>query len=80
MIGRVFANIFRGIDVVRALALGAQAVLIGRSYLWALAAGGEDGVARAIEILRHELEAAMALCGRPNLAAIGPDVIWRSTP
>ncbi len=53
----------RGTDVLVALALGARAVLMGRPYLWALAAGGEAGVARAIELIRVELDNAMALLG-----------------
>lgn len=58
----------RGTDVLIALALGAHAVLIGRPYLWALAAGGEAGVARALELMRAELINAMALLGvtRPD--------------
>ena len=61
----------RGIDVVIARALGAQGVLIGRPFSWALATGGEAGVARAIAILREELEVALALTGAPALAGIG---------
>jgi 4-hydroxymandelate oxidase len=57
----------RGTDVLKALALGARAVLIGRPYLWGLAAGGESGVVRVLEILRGELELAMALAGCPTL-------------
>jgi (S)-2-hydroxy-acid oxidase len=59
----VDGGVRRGTDVVKALALGAQAVLIGRPYLWALAAGGEDGVKRAYSMLKAEFELAMALCG-----------------
>ncbi len=66
----------RGTDVVKALALGAKAVLIGRPYLWGLAANGSEGVQRVVELLRTELEAAMALCGTPTLAAITPAVLW----
>jgi 4-hydroxymandelate oxidase len=57
----------RGTDVLKALALGARAVLIGRPYLWGLAAAGESGVLRVLEILRGELELAMALAGCPTL-------------
>lgn len=53
----------RGTDVLIALALGARAVLMGRPYLWALAAGGEAGVAHALELMRAELTNAMALLG-----------------
>ena len=64
----------RGIDVVKALALGAQAVLLGRPILWGLAARGEDGVVEVLEMFRRELDLAMALCGTPTLADIGPDL------
>ncbi len=66
----------RGTDVVKALALGARAVLVGRPYLWGLAAAGADGVATVIKMLRTELLAAMALCGCPTLAAIDHGVLW----
>ncbi|HEX2079067.1 MAG TPA: alpha-hydroxy acid oxidase [Longimicrobium sp.] len=72
----VDGGIRRGTDVVKALALGARAVLIGRPYLYGLAAGGAAGVARVVEILRQELEMAMALCGRPSLAALDRTVLW----
>jgi 4-hydroxymandelate oxidase len=60
----------RGADVLKALALGARAVLIGRPYLWGLAVAGEDGVRRILDMLRAELELAMALSGRPAIASI----------
>jgi 4-hydroxymandelate oxidase len=56
-------GIRRGVDVLKALALGARAVLIGRPYLWGLAVDGEAGVARILELLRQELTLAMALSG-----------------
>jgi isopentenyl diphosphate isomerase/L-lactate dehydrogenase-like FMN-dependent dehydrogenase len=56
-------GIRRGTDVVKALALGAQAVLVGRPPLWGLAAGGAEGAQRVLELLRDELELALALCG-----------------
>jgi len=71
-------GIRRGTDAYKALALGATAVLIGRPYLYGLAIAGAAGVARAVEILRTELEMTMALTGRPNLAAIAPDSIWQN--
>lgn len=61
----------RGHDVLRALALGARAVLVGRPVLWGLAAQGEPGVRRALDILDDELSEAMALCGCPDVDAIG---------
>jgi len=65
----------RGSDAVKALALGARAVLIGRPYLWGLAAGGEAGVARVLEILREEVERTLALLGRPRAEEVGPEAV-----
>jgi 4-hydroxymandelate oxidase len=56
-------GIRRGTDVVKALALGAQAVLVGRAPLWGLAVGGADGVQNVLELLREEVALALALCG-----------------
>ena len=66
----VDGGVRRGLDIAIALGLGARAVLIGRPILWALATGGEAGVARALAILREELEIAMALLGTPTAPAI----------
>ena len=66
----VDGGVRRGLDVAIAMALGARAVLIGRPILWALATGGEAGVARALAILREEVEIAMALLGTPTPSAI----------
>jgi len=73
-------GIRRGTDVVKALALGARAVLVGRPYLWGLAAAGAAGVAGVMKLLRTELLAAMALCGCPTLAAIDRRVLWPGPP
>ncbi len=75
----VDGGIRRGTDVLKALALGAQAVLIGRPYVWGLAAEGEAGVSRVIALLRAELELAMALvgCTSTSIAEIGPGLIRR---
>ncbi|HEV2790685.1 MAG TPA: alpha-hydroxy acid oxidase, partial [Solirubrobacterales bacterium] len=59
----VDGGIRRGIDVATALALGADAVLVGRPALWGLAAAGREGVARVLRMLREELQLALALCG-----------------
>lgn len=68
-------GIRRGTDILIALALGATAVLVGRPYIFALAAAGAAGVAHVLHILRTELEVAMALCGCATLADIGPDLL-----
>jgi 4-hydroxymandelate oxidase len=65
----------RGTDVVKALALGARAVLVGRPCLWGLAAAGEEGVTRVLEMLRQELSLTMALCGSPSVGAIDRSLI-----
>jgi 4-hydroxymandelate oxidase len=60
----------RGTDVVKALALGARAVLVGRPYLWGLAAAGDMGVRRTLEILRDELVTAMRLTGATSVEEV----------
>jgi 4-hydroxymandelate oxidase len=72
----VDGGVRRGTDVLKALALGAAAVQIGRPYLWGLGLAGADGVARVVEILRREFELAMMLAGRPTLGSIDRSVIW----
>lgn len=69
-------GIRRGTDVLKGLARGATAVMIGRPYCYALAVGGEAGVARAIGILREELEMAMILTGRHTLKDIDSSILW----
>lgn len=68
-----------GTDVALAIALGARAVLIGRPVLWGLAADGEDGVARVLELLKTELDDTMALLGRPRLADLDHTAVTRPT-
>ena len=63
----------RGTDIVKALALGARAVLIGRPTLYGTAAGGEAGAARAIALLRDEIDRSMALLGCGHVAALSRD-------
>jgi 4-hydroxymandelate oxidase len=75
----VDGGIRRGTDVLKALALGASAVLVGRPYLYGLAVAGAAGVARVVEILRTELEHAMALTGHASVEALDASVI-RSNP
>jgi L-lactate dehydrogenase (cytochrome) len=64
-----------GQDVLRALALGANACMIGRAYVHGLGAGGESGVAKAIEIIRNELDVTMALTGTASIEAVGRHLI-----
>ncbi len=64
-----------GADIVRALALGARSCIVGRSYIYGLGAGGQAGVARAIEILGRELDVTMALCGVKNVRDIDRRVL-----
>lgn len=73
----VDGGIRRGTDILKALAMGAKAILIGRPYLHGVAAAGADGVARVIGILRSELKSAMALTGRTTIAQIDPSVLWK---
>jgi 4-hydroxymandelate oxidase len=65
----------RGTDVIKALALGAQAVMLGRPPLWGLAVGGRDGVRQVLEIVRYELDAALALCGCDSVGKIPRDIV-----
>jgi isopentenyl diphosphate isomerase/L-lactate dehydrogenase-like FMN-dependent dehydrogenase len=71
----VDGGIRRGTDVLKALGLGARAVLVGRPVLWGLAAGGEAGVRFTLEMLRSEFVMAMGLAGCPDVTAIGPELI-----
>jgi 4-hydroxymandelate oxidase len=68
-------GIRRGTDVVKALALGANAVAIGRPVLWGLACAGEEGVAQVLQMLRSELEVTLTLCGCSCLGEIDPNLI-----
>ena len=65
----------RGTDIVKALALGAQAICIGRPYLWGLGAFGQAGVERVLELLRTELQTAMRQCGAPSVKDINPALV-----
>ncbi|HEX7285738.1 MAG TPA: alpha-hydroxy acid oxidase [Candidatus Angelobacter sp.] len=72
----VDGGIRRGTDILKAIAMGAQAVMIGRPYLHGLAVRGAAGVARVIEILKIELQMAMALTGRTKISEIDRGVLW----
>ena len=71
----VDGGVRRGTDVLKAVALGAAAVLIGRPYLWGLAAAGDAGGRRVLDLLRGELELAMALSGCPRVADIDASLV-----
>jgi L-lactate dehydrogenase (cytochrome) len=64
-----------GMDVEKALALGARGCMVGRSYIWGLGAYGQAGVTKAIDIIRKELDTTMALTGVSSIAEIGPNVL-----
>src|SRR5258708_5228987 len=68
-------GIRRGTDILKALALGARAVLVGRPVLWGLAVNGAEGVCHVLELLRNELELDMALAGRPTLDSIDRSLV-----
>lgn len=71
----VDGGVRRGTDILKAVALGAQAVLIGRPVLWSLTVGGEAGVRRMLQILREDFERAMRLAGTRTIADVTPDLI-----
>ena len=78
-------GIRRGADIVKAICLGARAVLVGRAYVYGLGAAGEAGVARALEILRADLERTLTLLGCPSIAELNPSYVdapasWRPNP
>jgi isopentenyl diphosphate isomerase/L-lactate dehydrogenase-like FMN-dependent dehydrogenase len=71
----VDGGVRRGTDVIKALALGAKAVGVGRPYLWGLSAFGQQGVEKVIDILRAELELSMRQCGKTSIAKIDKTTI-----
>jgi L-lactate dehydrogenase (cytochrome) len=71
------SGVRRGTDVIKALSLGAKAVMIGRPYMWGLAAADQAGAARALEILRREIDIAQTLLGRPTIADLDASVVGR---
>ncbi len=73
-------GIRRGTDVLKALALGARAVLIGRPVFWGLAVDGEAGVCAVLQMLRDELDVAMGQCGRPTIESIDSSLLGTISP
>lgn len=71
----VDGGVRRGSDVVKAMALGARAVLIGRAYIWGLAADGEEGVVQVLRILEQDIQRTLALLGCPRLADLDPSFL-----
>jgi isopentenyl diphosphate isomerase/L-lactate dehydrogenase-like FMN-dependent dehydrogenase len=69
------SGIRRGSDIVKAIALGARAVLCGRAYAYGLAAGGEAGVTRALDLLRSDLERCLKLLGCPSVSALNKSYV-----
>ena len=70
----------RGSDVVKALALGAKACLVGRAFLFGLAAAGEAGVARALQIFAEEIDRVQALIGCPDLQTVNRSFLADASP
>jgi len=66
-----------GQDVLRAVALGARGVLIGRPYVYGLQALGEAGVRKCLEIIHNELDLTMAFCGQTDIQRVGPQVLLK---
>ncbi len=71
-------GIRRGTDVLKAMAVGASAVLVGKPICYGLACGGSEGVTKVLNILRKEFEFAMALSGRASIKDIDPSLIWKN--
>jgi L-lactate dehydrogenase (cytochrome) len=71
------SGIRSGQDVLRAIALGAKATLIGRAFLYGLGARGQDGVRETLEIIHKELDVTMGLCGKSDLASIDDSILLR---
>jgi L-lactate dehydrogenase (cytochrome) len=71
----VDGGIRSGLDVVKMLSLGAKACLLGRAWTYAVAGGGQEGVAHAIRVIREEMNVAMALTGKQRISELGPDAL-----
>jgi (S)-mandelate dehydrogenase len=76
----VDGGVRRGVDVIKALAMGADGVLVGRATLYGACAAGQAGALRALEILRDEIERTMRLCGAPSVEAITADLLADGLP
>ena len=74
------SGIRTGIDIMKAMALGAKGTMVGRAYVYGLGAGGEAGVTRALEILKSELDITMGLCGEKDITKVGRHNIMLPQP
>jgi L-lactate dehydrogenase (cytochrome) len=74
------SGIRTGIDIMKAMAMGAKGTLVGRAYVYGLGAGGEAGVTRALEILKSELDITMGLCGEKDITKVGRHNLMLPTP
>jgi L-lactate dehydrogenase (cytochrome) len=72
-------GVYSGQSVLKAVALGARGVLLGRAWVYGLGAGGEAGVTKALELIRKELDLTMAFCGRTDIRAIDRDILLPGT-
>ena len=75
----VDGGIRSGQDILRAIASGADATLIGRAYIYGLGALGEQGVTLALNLLKQELDLTMAFCGKTDIADVDNEVLWKPT-
>jgi len=73
------SGIRSGQDVLKAIALGAKATMVGRAYIYGLGADGEKGVAKALELIARELDLTMAFCGRTDIKSVGRDILVPGT-
>jgi 4-hydroxymandelate oxidase len=80
--GEVFLDggVRRGSDVLKALALGARAAMVGRPILWGLAVGGEGGVRHVLDLIRNEFDVAMAIAGCRSVSEITSDLVRHRDP
>jgi len=77
--GHCDGGIRRGSDIVKAVALGARACMIGRAYLYGLGAAGERGVDHVLALLESDIRRTMALTGRRRMSELGADLVQRRT-
>jgi isopentenyl diphosphate isomerase/L-lactate dehydrogenase-like FMN-dependent dehydrogenase len=69
-----------GLDAVKLMALGARAVLVGRAWAWAVAAGGQDGVRHMLDVLRADIDTALGLTARSSVSDLDTSALYSPTP